>query len=139
MSFLDKLKAKAGVAAETATGVANVAVSKTKTMASMGRVKLAISQEEDKLKKAYTELGRLFYRDHTAGVEADLQEYEPWCARAAEAKEQIAKLTEELEALKEPAEEPAAPVDDIFEEQAAPVEETDVPAEPQAMDGQDAE
>lgn len=100
MSFLDKLKETAGVAAQAASSVANTAVSKTKTMAAAGRVKLAISQEEDKLKKAYTELGRLYYRDYTAGTEADQQEYLPWCSRAEEAKAEIQRLTEELEAIK---------------------------------------
>ena len=69
-------------------------------MASIGRVKLAISSEEDKLKKAYTELGRLFYRDYQAQAEADMTEYQPWCDRAADAREQIQRLTKELETLK---------------------------------------
>ncbi len=99
MSFLDKMKETAGAAAQAAASVANAAVSKTKTMASVGRVKLAVSQEEDKLKKAYTELGRLFYRDYTASVEADMEEYLPWCSRAKEAKARIQQLTEEMEAI----------------------------------------
>ena len=57
MSFLDTLKKTAGAAAQVAAVTADTAVNKTKTMASIGRVKLAISSEEDKLKKAYTELG----------------------------------------------------------------------------------
>lgn len=101
MSFLDTLKKTAGAAAQVAAVTADTAVNKTKTMASIGRVKLAISSEEDKLKKAYTELGRLFYRDYEAQAEADMAEYLPWCGKAADAREQIQRLTEELEKLKE--------------------------------------
>ena len=100
MSFLDTLKKTAGIAAQVTASAADTAVSKTRTMASIGRVKLAISSEEDKLKKAYTELGRLFYRDYRAQAEADMTEYQPWCDRAADAREQIQRLTKELETLK---------------------------------------
>ena len=100
MSFLDTLKKTAGMAAQVTASAADTAVSKTRTMASIGRVKLAISSEEDKLKKAYTELGRLFYRDYQAQAEADMTEYQPWCDRAADAREQIQRLTQELETLK---------------------------------------
>lgn len=100
MSFLDTLKKTAGIAAQVTASAADTAVSKTRTMASIGRVKLAISSEEDKLKKAYTELGRLFYRDYQAQAEADMTEYQPWCDRAADAREQIQRLTHELETLK---------------------------------------
>lgn len=100
MSFLDTLKKTAGIAVQVTASAADTAVSKTRTMASIGRVKLAISSEEDKLKKAYTELGRLFYRDYQAQAEADMTEYQPWCDRAADAREQIQRLTKELETLK---------------------------------------
>lgn len=100
MSFLDTLKKTAGIAAQVTVSAVDTAVSKTRTMASIGRVKLAISSEEDKLKKAYTELGRLFYRDYQAQAEADMTEYQPWCDRAADAREQIQRLTKELETLK---------------------------------------
>lgn len=100
MSFLDTLKKTAGIAVQVTVSAADTAVSKTRTMASIGRVKLAISSEEDKLKKAYTELGRLFYRDYQAQAEADMTEYQPWCDRAADAREQIQRLTKELETLK---------------------------------------
>ena len=106
MSFLAKLKKTAGIAAQVTASAADTAVSKTRIVASIGRVKLAISSEEDKLKKAYTELGRLFYRDYQAQAEADMTEYQPWCDRAADAREQIQRLTQELETLKAEGKEP---------------------------------
>ncbi len=132
MSFLDTLKKTAGLAAQVTVSAADAAVSKTRTMASIGRVKLAISSEEDKLKKAYTEMGRLFYRDYQAQAEADMTEYQPWCDRAADAREQIQRLTRELEQLKaegkeKPAEQAAetAPA----QEEAAEVEDTSIYAD----------
>ena len=132
MSFLDTLKKTAGLAAQVTVSAADTAVSKTRTMASIGRVKLAISSEEDKLKKAYTEMGRLFYRDYQAQAEADMTEYQPWCDRAADAREQIQRLTRELEQLKaegkeKPAEQAAetAPA----QEEAAEVEDTSIYAD----------
>lgn len=132
MSFLDTLKKTAGLAAQVTVSAADTAVSKTRTMASIGRVKLAISSEEDKLKKAYTEMGRLFYRDYQAQAEADMTEYQPWCDRAADAREQIQRLTRELEQLKaegkeKPAEQAAetAPA----QEEAAEEEDTSIYAD----------
>lgn len=132
MSFLDTLKKTAGLAAQVTVSAADTAVSKTRTMASIGRVKLAISSEEDKLKKAYTEMGRLFYRDYQAQAEADMTEYQPWCDRAADAREQIQRLTQELEQLK--AEGKKKPVEKAPEtapaqEEAAEVEDTSIYAD----------
>lgn len=132
MSFLDTLKKTAGLAAQVTVSAADTAVSKTRTMASIGRVKLAISSEEDKLKKAYTEMGRLFYRDYQAQAEADMTEYQPWCDRAADAREQIQRLTRELEQLK--AEGKEKPVEQAAEtapaqEEAAEVEDTSIYAD----------
>ena len=132
MSFLDTLKKTAGLAAQVTVSAADTSVSKTRTMASIGRVKLAISSEEDKLKKAYTEMGRLFYRDYQAQAEADMTEYQPWCDRAADAREQIQRLTQELEQLK--AEGKKKPVEKAPEtapaqEEAAEVEDTSIYAD----------
>ena len=124
MSFLDTLKKTAGMAAQVTASAADTAVSKTRTMASIGRVKLAISSEEDKLKKAYTELGRLFYRDYQAQAEADMTEYQPWCDRAADAREQIQRLTQELETLKAEGKDPVK-VEPKTEEAAKPEEVED--------------
>lgn len=116
MAFLDKLKQTAGIAAQVAVATADTAVNKTKTVASAGRVRLAIISEEEKLKKAYAELGRLFYRDYEAQAEADMTEYLPWCSKAADAREQIHRLTEELESLKVNGKEPVASSGDAMRE-----------------------
>lgn len=141
MSFFDKIKRQAGAAAQTAGNVAQNAVQQTKTLAAVGRVKLAIASEEDKMKKAYTELGKLFYRDYEAQTEADMTDYEPWCGKVADAKAQIQRLNEELEKLHDepqeaPAEEPEAAIelDLTTPAEEAPAEEPpEAPEEPEAV------
>lgn len=142
MSIFDTLRKKAETVAQVTAAAADTAVKQTKTMASIGRVKLAITTEEDKLKKAYTELGRLFYRDYKAQAEADMEEYLPWCAKADDCKAQIAKLTQELEKLKSapetaeeaPAQAELADVEDAsifadFEESSQPELEIEIVTE----------
>lgn len=109
MSFFDKLKMSATSAAAAAKAASETAVKQGKTLAAIGRVKVSIAAEEDKAKKAYTELGKLYYSDYEAGVEANMEEYLPVIAKIEEAKKQISLLNEELETLKaeEPQEEPA--------------------------------
>lgn len=126
MSFFDKLRTSAVSAAAAAKSASETAVKQGKTLASIGRVKVSIATEEDKAKKAYTELGKLYYRDYVAEAEANMEEYQPILSKIEEAKKQIALLNEELEALKAedsaeepaPAEEPVvyADFDDFVEE-----------------------
>ena len=144
MSLLEKIKGYAGVAAQTAESVGQSAAKQGKKLAATGRVKLAISAEEDKMKKAYTELGRLLYRDYTSGTEAVMDEYQPWCDKVADAQAQIARLNEELEKIhaEEPetveAEEAVEVTDEVpvveeeflEETEEAPVAEPEIPEEP---------
>ena len=117
------------------SNTARLAVRQTKKVAAMGRVKLAINAEQDKIKKAEIEIGRLFYRDYEAGTPVAMEDYQIWCDKIADAKEQVAKLDSELlrvrsDEAEEPAaeaenaeeteeilldEEPAAKTEDVFE------------------------
>ena len=83
-------KEKAGEYAEQAKGLAEAA-----------KAKLEIRGEEEKIKKAELELGKLFYRDYVVGEEMDSAEYLPWCRKIDESNEQIAKLKQLIEDLKE--------------------------------------
>jgi hypothetical protein len=135
MSLFEKLKQQAGVAAQAAGSVAQTAVQQTKSLASIGRVKLAIASEEDKLKKAYTELGRLFYRDYEAQTEADMEDYLPWCGKVSDAKAEIQKLQEELARIRaeEPEEEPVIVITETPGPEPVPeVPATEETAEPAA-------
>lgn len=144
MSLLDKIKYHAGAAAQAAGSAAQTAVQQGKTLASTGRVKLAIAAEEDKLKKAYVELGRLYYRDHEAAQEPVDEEYRPWREKAADAKAQIERLNQELDKIRAEQQEPeevdgepklevdltSQPEDTETESEQAPEPEMEAPAEP---------
>ena len=119
MSFLDKFKQQTRTVAGAAGGVAQNAVKQTKSLAAVGRIKLAITSEEDKMKKAYTELGRLFYRDYEAQTEAVMDDYQPWCDKIADAKAQIERLNAEIEKVR--ANEPEA-IDDTVPDAGETVE-----------------
>lgn len=123
MSFFDKFKSRAGNVADAASDVAKNAAKQTKNLASVGRIKIAITSEEDKMKKAYTELGRLFYRDFESETEADMEEYQPWIDKITDAKNQIARLNDEIVKIRTEEPDEETPAEEILDETAETVEE----------------
>ena len=96
MAFFDnlnELREKASEAAQTAA-------KKTKKLAEIAKANVSIYSEEDKIKKAEAELGKLYYRDYAVGEEMDTAEYLPWCQKIDEAKQTIADLRDYIEELK---------------------------------------
>ena len=96
MAFFDnlnELREKASEAAQTAA-------KKTKKLAEIAKANVSIYSEEDKIKKAEAELGKLYYRDYAVGEEMDTAEYLPWCKKIDEAKQTIADLRDYIEELK---------------------------------------
>lgn len=85
---------------EKATEAAQVAAKKTKKLAEIAKANLSIYSEEDKIKKAQTELGKLYYRDYVVGEEMDAAEYLPWCQKIDESKQTIADLRDYIDELK---------------------------------------
>ena len=101
-----------------AMGAAQTATQKAKVLAAVAKANVSIYAEEDKVKKAEIELGKLYYRDYAVGEELDTAEYLPWCQKIDESKKAIAELKEFIASLREEeesAEEEAAPTDDDFE------------------------
>ena len=82
---IDSIREKAAEAAQTAA-------KKTKKLAEIAKANVSIYSEEDKIKKAQQELGKLYYRDYVVGEEMDEAEYLPWCQQIDEAKQTIADL-----------------------------------------------
>jgi len=151
MAFMNSIENLRGRAAEAA----QTAAKKTKKLAEIAKANLSIYSEEDKIKKAQAELGKLYYRDYVVGEEMDTAEYLPWCQKIDEAKQTIADLRDYIEELKseqvvmeddfdeedivieivedaaaeEPAADPAVVVEEaeaVIEEAAAIIEETPV-------------
>ena len=114
MSFSENFEAAKNLAMEAA----QTAAAKAKELAAVAKANISIYAEEDKVKKAEIELGKLYYRDYAVGEELDSAEYLPWCQKIDESKKAIAELKEFIASLREdeaPAETEAAPTDDDFE------------------------
>ena len=124
MAFMDSIDSLR----EKATEAAQIAAKKTKKLAEIAKANDSIYSEEDKIKKAEVELGKLYYRDYAVGEEMDTAEYLPWCRKIDEAKQTIADLRDYIEELK--AEQVAMETEDAEEDDV--VTEADfADAEPQ--------
>lgn len=86
MRFSENFEAAKNMAVEAA----QTAAAKAKELAAVAKANIAIYAEEDKVKKAEIELGKLYYRDYAVGEELDTAEYLPWCQKIDESKKAIA-------------------------------------------------
>ena len=112
----------------------------TRGAAAATKANLNILSEQDRLKKAYLELGKLYYRDFITGEEPDDAEYLPLCDAITEATKNIESLRgtveeirgrffrtaekelEKLDGVEKPEESPAAhPIIEVVDDM--PVEE----------------
>ena len=114
MRFSENFEAAKNMAVEAA----QTAAAKAKELAAVAKANIAIYAEEDKVKKAEIELGKLYYRDYAVGEELDTAEYLPWCQKIDESKKTIAELKDFIASLREEeepaeAETEAAPTDDF--------------------------
>ena len=96
MAFFDSIDS----IREKATEAAQAAARKTKKLAEIAKANVSVYAEEDKIKKAEAELGKLYYRDYVVGEEMDTAEYLPWCQKIDEAKQTIADLRDYIDELK---------------------------------------
>ena len=108
MRFSENFEAAKNMAVEAA----QTAAAKAKELAAIAKANISIYAEEDKVKKAEIELGKLYYRDYAVGEELDTAEYLPWCQKIDESKKLIAELKDYIDDVKAadevPAEAPAA-------------------------------
>ena len=140
-TFNEYFEAFKGMAVEGA----QTAVKKTKQMAAIAKANLSIRTEEEKIKKAQIELGKLYYKDYIVGEEPDPAEYNPWCEKISESKIAIEDLKIAIEDLRNAGAKDDADDDVVVEiteddladvPEAAPAEpeETTAPAEAAAED-----
>lgn len=97
MSFTDNFEAAKNIAKEAA----QTAAAKAKELAAVAKANISIYAEEDKVKKAEIELGKLYYRDYAVGEEMDSAEYLPWCQKIDESKKLIEELKDYIDSLKQ--------------------------------------
>ena len=100
MNFQDNLDTISGKVAEAA----QLAAQKAKDLAMIARAKVQIAAEEDKIRKAQIEIGKLCYRDFMDGAEPQRSEYLPWYEKITECKLVIDELNLTIEAVKNSAE-----------------------------------
>ena len=121
---------------EKATEAAQYAAKKTKKLAEIAKANLSIYAEEDKIKKAQLELGKLYYRDYVLGEEQDEAEYLPWCQKIDESKQTIADMRDYIDELK--AERVVMEQDVVDVNDASEAEFDAAPAEPVAEQSEEA-
>lgn len=111
MAFFDNLK-------EKVTDLAQAGVAKSKQMAEIAKLKAANMSEQDAIKKAYLEIGKLYYAEKGSTPEGG---YAAACEKITAAKANIAANNARIEELKDGDEEVAAAAADavIVEEISA--------------------
>ena len=136
MAF-DKFNENFEVLKEAAAGVAKNAAEKTKLLSIIAKDNLEILAEQDKMRKAYTELGKVYYKDFAMEEEPDEAEYLPWCSKITECRKKIEALRDEIADCKEKLGGDAdelviVPVEEAYPEEAAAEEAVAVEAEEEA-------
>ncbi len=96
MNFNENFETVKNFARETAMSAAE----KAKNLASIAKANVSIYAEEDKIRKAELELGKLYYRDYAVGEEMDMAEYLPWCQKIDESQQLIAQLKDTIDDLR---------------------------------------
>lgn len=91
MAFFDDLK-------EKAKDLTQSGVAKSRQLAEVAKLKLANTSEEDAIKKAYIEIGKLYYAERGAAPEAA---YVALCEKITAAKVNIEENNNKIAALKD--------------------------------------
>lgn len=115
MAKMDTLKEKANGAAQGAAKVA-------KYVALVSKKRFSIISEQDKIRRAYTKLGKVYYKDYVTDEEPDEAEYKPLCDAITASFTRINEMKEEIAAAKaeysgEPVSEEDGDAEEIFDEE----------------------
>ena len=124
MGFFDNFK-------EKAADLAQAGVAQSKRLAEIAKLKTANMGEEDTIKKAYIELGKLYYAEKGAAPEAA---YAASCEKITAAKAAIEANNDRIAELKSSADDEVEVV-----AQVEPVEPAAEPAAPQEAEVQEGE
>ncbi|MBQ5748763.1 MAG: hypothetical protein IIV87_01265 [Oscillospiraceae bacterium] len=92
MDFKENFENARQFAAEKAA----LAAKKARQLAAAAKVNISIYAEEDKIRKAQVQLGKLYYRDYASSTEMDMAEYLPWCQKIDESKAVIEQLRQSI-------------------------------------------
>ena len=89
MASMDNIKDKANAAAQTAAKAA-------KYVALASKKRLEIVKEQEKIRRNYTKLGKVYYKDYVTDEEPDEAEYKPICEEISVSFRRINELREEI-------------------------------------------
>ena len=122
MANMDHFKEKANEAAVSAAKVA-------KYVAFVSKKRLAIVSEQDKIRRAYAKLGKVYYKDYVTDEEPDDAEYKPICEEISVSFRRINELREEIAAAKAEYNGEGASEDENDDVDIFALEEVPVPSE----------
>ncbi len=94
MASMENVKEFAGDAARSAAKAA-------KHMAFVSKCRLEILAEQEHIRRNYTKLGRVYYKDYITDEEPDEAEYKPLCNSISDSFRAINELKEQLRLEKE--------------------------------------
>ena len=94
MKNLDELK-------EMATDAAHSAARAAKFYAQISKKRLLIASEQENIRRNYTKIGKVYYKDYITDEEPDDAEYLPLCESVSESYRRINELRDEIDDLKE--------------------------------------
>lgn len=120
MAFFDDLKSKAAE-------LTQVGVAKSKQLAEIAKLNLANSGEEDTIRKAYIEIGKLYYAERGMAPEAA---YSALCEKVTTARINIEENKARIAELKEEGSIKDSDVESVVVETEVPAEEAAEPAAP---------
>lgn len=122
MDFLNDLKERAADLAQAGAELAQAGVAKSKQLAEIGRLNVNNASEEAAIRKAYTEIGKLYYAER--GMAPDVA-YQALCEKVTASKITIEENKARIAELKE--------AGGVTDEEISSVE-TDVPPEETGCD-----
>lgn len=97
MGFFDSLKANASVLKDKATDLAQTGAAESKRLAEIAKLKSANLSEENAIKKAYVEIGKLYYELNCA---APGEDFAAACEKITAAKANIESNNDRIAELK---------------------------------------
>ena len=122
MASMENIKDKANAAAQTAAKAA-------KYVALASKKRLEIVKEQEKIRRNYAKLGKVYYKDYVTDEEPDEAEYKPLCEAISVSFRRINELREEIAEAKAEYNGDDAAEDENDDVDIFALEEVPVPAE----------
>ena len=117
MAFFDNLKEKAAGLADKAKELADTGVSKAKELSEISKLKVQNANERDTIRKAYMEIGKLYYAEHAATPEGP---YVELCQQITDARAKIDYNNERIADIKAAGNFSDEEIDELLDDENTP-------------------